>query len=101
MNRFFCIFIVACFSLGIISCSHDDNDDKNPKVENAELYKEYKDLLVKINRLEKEIASLKEQMKTARGGRLLLLQQEEDEKRDQLLRCKSRARELERKLGLL
>lgn len=103
MKKLLFILLTISLSIGFTGCSSDDDDNKpkaeNTEVEKANLEREYKDLLSKISNIEKRLAKLKEEIKTAKGGRLIILQNEQSEKQNELLEYRNRVKQIERQLG--
>lgn len=93
---FYLLLALTLTTTSFVSCSSDETETSS--INKQELIKERDDLLAKIKILEIDIAELEEKMKTANGGRLIILQNEYYDKIETLNKRKSRLKEVEKDL---
>lgn len=93
------IFGISITNVTFTSCSKDD-DKEMSDYQRKQLMYEYETVVNDLIGVNKELAKLQEQAKTATGGRWTILQQQITDKMAEARKLTERKKQLERELGI-
>lgn len=93
------IFGISITNVTFTSCSKDD-DKEMSDYQRKQLMYEYETVVNDLIGVNKELAKLQEQAKTATGGRWTILQQQISDKMAEARKLTERKKQLERELGI-
>ena len=96
---FLLIFGISITNVTFTSCSKDD-DKEMSDYQRKQLMYEYETVVNDLIGVNKELAKLQEQAKTATGGRWTILQQQITDKMAEARKLTERKKQLERELGI-